>query len=98
MVLAVVVVAVLIYAAWWLMKNKLPPRDRPLTIAAAAEPGRAVAPERLQAERERMLATFLRPGLVEQVALIALVLLVVEWLVYHRASLARLRKLIMSEE
>ena len=71
--LAVVVVAVLIYAAWWLMKNKLPPRDRPLTIDADAEPGRAVAPERLQAERERMMATFLRPGLVEKVTLIALV-------------------------
>ena len=35
-VIAVVVVIGLIYAAYWLMKNKMPPRDRPLTIDADA--------------------------------------------------------------
>ncbi len=72
-VVAIVVVAALIYAAYWLMKNKLPPRDRPLTIDADAEPGREVSPERLQAERDRMAKTVLRPGLFEKVGLIALV-------------------------
>ena len=50
-VIAVVVVAALIYAAYWIMKNKLPPRDRPLTIDADAEPDREVPAERLDAER-----------------------------------------------
>jgi hypothetical protein len=72
-VVAIVVVAALIYAAYWVMKNKLPPRDRPLTIDADAEPGREVSPERLQAERNRMAKTVLRPGLLEKVAMIALV-------------------------
>jgi len=72
-VIAIVVVAALIYAGVWLMKNKLPARDRPLTIDADAEPGRGVSPERLQAERDRMAGTILRPGLFEKVALIALV-------------------------
>ena len=72
-VLAVVVVAALIAAAYWLFKNKLPERDRPLTIDADAEPGRAVPAERLQAERERMMATVIRPGLFEKIALLALV-------------------------
>ncbi|MEA2026545.1 MAG: hypothetical protein U9O18_07625 [Chloroflexota bacterium] len=72
-VIAIVVVAALIYAGYWLMKNKLPARDRPLTIDADAEPGREVNPERLRAERERMAKTVLRPGLFEKVALIALV-------------------------
>gem|GEM_PF-3769967 len=71
--IAIVVVAALIYAAYWLMKNKLPPRDRPLTIDADAEPGREVSPERLGAERERMARTVPRPGLFEKVALIALI-------------------------
>jgi len=72
-VVAVIAVIALIYAAYWLMKNKLPPRDRPLTIDADAEPGREVSPERLQAERDRMAKTVLRPGLFEKVGLIALV-------------------------
>jgi len=72
-VIAVVVVAALIYAAYWLMKNKLPPRDRPLTIDADAEPGREVPAERLDAERGRMAKTFLRPGLFEKIAMIGLV-------------------------
>ncbi|MEX1294755.1 MAG: hypothetical protein AB1Z67_01155 [Candidatus Limnocylindrales bacterium] len=71
-VIAVVVVVALLYAAWWIVKNKLPPRDRPLTIDADAEAGREVPPERLAAERKRMLATFIRPGLFEKLALIAL--------------------------
>jgi hypothetical protein len=72
-VVAIIVVVALIYAGAWLMKNKLPPRDRPLTIDADAEPGREVSPERLQAERDRMAKTVLRPGLFEKVGLIALV-------------------------
>jgi hypothetical protein len=72
-VIAVVVVAALVYAAYWLMKNKLPPRDRPLTIDADAEPGREVPAERLDAERGRMAKTFLRPGLFEKLAMIGLV-------------------------
>ncbi len=72
-VVAVVVVAALIYAGYWLMKNKLPPRDRPLTIDADAEPGRQVSRERLDAERKRMATTFLRPGLFEKMAMITLV-------------------------
>ncbi len=72
-VIAVIAVAVAIYALVWLMKNKLPPRDRPLTIDADAEPGREVPPARLQAERDRMAKTVLRPGLFEKVGMIALV-------------------------
>ena len=72
-VIAVAVVIALIYAAYWLMKNKLPPRDRPLTIDADAEPDRAVPAERLAGERARMAQTFLRPGLVEKLSLIVLV-------------------------
>ena len=72
-VLAVVVVAALIAAAYWLFKNKLPERDRPLTIDADAEPGRAVPVERLQAERKRTMTTVIRPGLFEKIALLALV-------------------------
>jgi len=75
-VIAVVVVAVAIYALYWLMKNKLPPRDRRLTIDADAEPGRDVPPQRLQAERDRMAQTILRPGLFEKVAMIALVAII----------------------
>jgi len=72
-IVAVVVVAALIYAAYWIMKNKLPPRDRPLTIDADAEPDREVPAERLDAERARMAQTFLRPGLFEKLAMIGLV-------------------------
>jgi len=72
-VVAVLVVVALIYAAYWLMKNKMPPRDRPLTIDADAEPGREVDADRLAAERKRMATTVVRPGLFEKVAMIALV-------------------------
>ena len=72
-VVAIVVVIAAIAAAYWLMKNKLPPRDRPLTIDADAEPGREVPLERLDAERERMSRRILRPGLIEKISLIALV-------------------------
>ena len=72
-VIAIVVVAALIYAGYWLMKNKLPPRDRPLTIDADAEPDREVSPDRLDAERKHMATTFVRPGLFEKIAMIALV-------------------------
>ena len=72
-VVAIIVVVALVYAAYWIMKNKLPPRDRPLTIDADAEPGREVESARLDAERKRMAVTFLRPGLLEKIALITLV-------------------------
>ena len=72
-VIAVIAVVAAIYAAYWLMKNKLPPRDRSLTIDADAEPGREVPAERLEAERQRMRTRILRPGLIEKVAMIALV-------------------------
>jgi hypothetical protein len=72
-VLAIIAVAVALYAARWLMKNKLPPRDRPLRMDADSEPGREVASDRLEAERQRMARHFLRPGLLEKVVLIALV-------------------------
>jgi hypothetical protein len=72
-VVAIIVVAVLIYAAYWVMKNKLPARDRPLTIDADAEPDREVEPTRLEAERKRMASTVVRPGLFEKIAMIALV-------------------------
>jgi hypothetical protein len=71
-VIAVVVVIGLIYAAYWLMKNKMPPRDRPLTIDADAEPNREVPAERLAAMRARMAQTFLQPGLAEKIGLLAL--------------------------
>jgi hypothetical protein len=70
---AVAVIAGLIYAAYWIMVNKLPPRDRPLTIDADAEPGREVPAARLDAERARMARSFIRPGLFEKVAMLALV-------------------------
>jgi hypothetical protein len=71
-VIAIVAVIAAAYLLWWLMKNKLPPRDRPLTIDADAEPGRAVPSERLEAERQRMARKLLRPGLLEKFGLIAL--------------------------
>jgi hypothetical protein len=58
------------------MKNKLPPRDRPLTIDADAEPTREVPTERLRAERARMALHILRPGLFEKVVMIALVAII----------------------
>ena len=72
-VIAVVVVAALLSGLWWLMQHRLPPRDRALTVDADAEPAREVPAERLRAQRERMMATFIRPGLIEKVALLALV-------------------------
>ncbi|MGD8685058.1 MAG: hypothetical protein PVG27_14005, partial [Chloroflexota bacterium] len=84
--LAVVVVAALIYAAWWLMKNKLPPRDRPLTIDADAEPARAVPPEQLQAERQRMAHRLIRPGLIEKIGLVVLVTIIFGQMLQVRAD------------
>ena len=72
-ILAVIVVAALAYAAWWLMKHKLPPRDRALTIDADAEPSREVPAERLAAERRLMAQRVLRPDLVEKLVMIGLV-------------------------
>ncbi len=72
-VLAVVAAAAAAYAVYWLMKHKLPPRDRPLTIDADAEPGRAVPPERLAAVRSRLMRRVLGTSLLEKYALIALV-------------------------
>ena len=74
----IVVIAVIVaaYVLYWLMKNKLPPRDRPLTIDADAETDREVPAERLGAERERMARTILRPGLFEKVFMIALVAII----------------------
>ena len=75
-VLAVVAAAALAYAAFWLIRHKLPPPDRPLTIDADAEPGRAVSLDRLRAERQRLARRVLRPGLLEKYGLIALVSIV----------------------
>jgi hypothetical protein len=72
-VIAVIAVVAAIVAAWWLARRVLPPRDRPLTIDADAEPGRAVPPERLAAERARRAASIWRRDLLEKVALLALV-------------------------
>ena len=72
-VLAVVAAAAAAYAVYWLMKHKLPPRDRPLTIDADAEPGRAVPPERLAAVRSRLMRRVLGTSLLEKYVLIALV-------------------------
>jgi hypothetical protein len=72
-VLAVVAAAAAAYAIYWLMKHKLPPRDRPLTIDADAEPGRAVPPERLAAVHSRLMRRILGTSLLEKYALIALV-------------------------
>lgn len=72
-VVAVVVIAAAAYALWWLAKRYLPRRDRPLTIDADAEPGRAVPPERLAAERRRLAERVIRPDLLEKYGLIALV-------------------------
>ncbi|HSM33338.1 MAG TPA: hypothetical protein VK987_04555, partial [Anaerolineae bacterium] len=76
LVIAVIATAIAAYALWWLARNYLPPRDRPLTIDADAEPGRAVPPERLAAERRRMMEHILRPDLWEKYAIIALVTII----------------------
>ena len=72
-VVALVLAAAAIALLWWLARTKLPPRDRPLTIDADAEPGRAVPPERLAAQRARMAATIWHRELLEKVTLLALV-------------------------
>ncbi|MFV2061899.1 MAG: hypothetical protein ACC726_00115 [Chloroflexota bacterium] len=87
-VVVVTIIAVIVagYVLYWLMKNKLPPRDRPLTIDADAEPGREVAPERLQAQRERMSRQVLRRGLLEKVALLGLVSVIFGQMLQLRAD------------
>jgi hypothetical protein len=75
-VIAIVATAIAAWVLWWLARHYLPPRDRPLTIDADAEPGRAVPPERLAAERQRMMERILRPDLWEKYALIALVTII----------------------
>jgi hypothetical protein len=71
-VFAVVVVA-LGALAWWILANRLPPADRPITIDADAEEGRLVRPSRLMAVRERMAASFLDRELLEKVVLVSLI-------------------------
>ena len=71
-VLAIVAVVAATALLWWAAKRYLPPRDRPLTIDADAEPGREVPPERLQEQREHMMRHVFRPGLWEKYALIVL--------------------------
>jgi hypothetical protein len=75
-VIAIVAAAIAAWVLWWLARHYLPPRDRPLTIDADAEPGRAVPPERLAAERRRMMERILRPDLWEKYALISLVTII----------------------
>jgi len=67
-VAAILVAAAAVAVAWWLARTKLPPRDRPLTIDADAEPGWAVPAERLAAQRARMAATIWHPELLEKAA------------------------------
>ena len=57
-----------------------------LPVLGTGEAATDEAPQRARREWWRPLA------------LIALILLVIEWLVYHRASLARLRTLVTSDE
>ncbi|MFV2064681.1 MAG: hypothetical protein ACC726_14400 [Chloroflexota bacterium] len=87
-IVVVTVIAVIIagYVLYWLMKNKLPPRDRPLTIDANAEPGREVAPERLSTQRERMSRHILRRGLLEKVVLLGMVSIIFGQMLQLRAE------------
>jgi hypothetical protein len=72
-VIAIVAVAVAVYALLWLMKNRLPPADRPLTIDADTEPGRRAGVDQLAAVRSRMARRVFHVSLLEKFALIALV-------------------------
>jgi hypothetical protein len=71
-VIALAAVVAAVAVLWWLARRYLPPRDRPLTIDADAEPGREVPVERLRTERARMMERVFRPGLWEKYALIVL--------------------------
>jgi hypothetical protein len=72
-VVAVIAVVVLLVAAWWVITRKLPPADRGWTIDADAEPGRAIAPERLAPVRAAIAGRLFGRELLEKVALITLV-------------------------
>jgi hypothetical protein len=71
-VIAIVAAVAAVALVLWLAKRYLPPRDRPLTIDADAEPGREVPAERLAAERQRMMQRVIQRGLWEKYALITL--------------------------
>jgi hypothetical protein len=85
-VIAIVAAAAALYAGWWLMKHKLPPPDRPPTIDADAEPGRALSPDHLAAQRARAAVTIWRRDLLEKVALLALVSIIFGQLLGLRAD------------
>jgi hypothetical protein len=72
-VIAIVAAALAVYAVLWLMKHKLPPSDRVLTIDADAEPGRTPPAEQLRAVRTRLAQHVFHVSLLEKYALIALV-------------------------
>ncbi len=72
-VIAIVAAALAVYAVLWLMKHKLPPPDRALTIDADAEPGRMPPVEQLRAVRARLAQHVFHVSLLEKYALIALV-------------------------
>jgi hypothetical protein len=71
-----VVLIVLIVAAWWVITRKLPPADRPITFDADAEPGRAPDPARLKEVQQTMRDRFFDRDLLEKVVLISLVAIV----------------------
>jgi hypothetical protein len=71
-VIAIVAAVAAVALVLWLAKRYLPPRDRPLTIDADAEPGRELPAERLAAERQRMMQRVIQRGLWEKYALITL--------------------------
>jgi hypothetical protein len=85
-VIAVVAAALAVYAAVWIMKHKLPPRDRPLTIDADIEPGRRAPAERLQAVRTLMARRVFHVSLLEKLALIALVSIIFAQMLGVRAD------------
>ncbi len=93
-VAAILVAAAAVAVAWWLARTKLPPRDRPLTIDADAEPGWAVPPERLAAERARRASTIWHPDLLEKVALLALVSIIFGQMLGLRAEPLELASLV----
>ena len=72
-VIAIVAAALAVFAVLWLMKHKLPPPDRALTIDADAEPGRTPPVEQLRAVRTRLAKHVFHVSLLEKYALIALV-------------------------
>jgi hypothetical protein len=93
-VAAIVVAVAVVTVVWWLARTKLPPRDRPLTIGADAEPGWTVPPERLAAEQARRAATIWHPELLEKVALLALVSIIFGQMLGLRAEPLELAALV----